>query len=103
MIKYRPTSGSEGYAFIDAHCGQCKKEKFYHTQTDGDKCCDILSRTLIHDVTDPEYPEEWTYENGVPVCTAWEPWNWQQKGDPDDPDNPNYQQPENPNQIKIKL
>lgn len=37
----------------------------------------ILCKTMVYEVNDPKYPEEWTYDaNGSPVCTAWQKWDW---------------------------
>lgn len=37
----------------------------------------ILCRTMIYDLKDKEYPEEWIYdENERPTCTAWKKWDW---------------------------
>jgi hypothetical protein len=53
-----------------------------------------------YDVKDPEYPREWCYdESGKPTCTAWVKWDWGTDGDPDDPDNPKYRPPDDPNQL----
>ena len=59
-----------------------------------------MSDTMIYNVDDPEYPEQWTYnEQGYPTCTAWVEWDWDNDGNPDDPDNPKCQPPENPDQL----
>lgn len=98
MKKYRPSNGTEGMGFCEMFCEQCIHEKFIHTQNDADKKCDILSRTLMHDVEDPEYPEEWTYDSeGNPTCTAFQKWDWGNDGDGwNDLPEP---EPEDPNQM----
>lgn len=96
MKKYRPSNGTEGMIFADKHCMQC-----IHCDPDpsGAKQCNILLRTLIHDIKDPEYPKEWCYVDGKPTCTAWVKWDWDNNGDPNDPDNPNKPIPDDPNQL----
>jgi len=80
--KYMPSNGTEGGGFIEAFCWNCVHEKWIHTLRDGDKKCDILSRSMIYRIEDEEYPKEWTYdENGKPTCTAWKEWDWK-RGDP---------------------
>jgi hypothetical protein len=93
--KYVPSNGTEGegfieafcwrffhWRFIEAFCWNCANEKWIHTFKDGDKKCDILSRSMIYRVEDEEYPKEWIYdENGKPTCTAWKEWDWK-NGDP---------------------
>ncbi len=75
--KYRPSNGSEGCGFTQHFCEHCVHEKWSHTQRDGDKQCDIMNRSFLHDIDDPEYPVEWQYdENDRPTCTAWKKWNW---------------------------
>jgi len=54
--KYRPSNGTEGMDFIDAFCGQC-----IHDDPENDVDCDILLKTLVFSINDPEYPEEWQY------------------------------------------
>lgn len=72
--KYRPSSGSEGVWFCDKFCDHCLHQ---HPDPDHEKQCMILCRTFCHDINDPEYPEEWTYdENDRPTCTAWRKWDW---------------------------
>lgn len=77
--KYQPSNGSEGMSFISAFCDNCIHERWSHHQDENreeDKC-GILSRTMLHNVDDPEYPTEWTYDkDGRPLCTAWKQWNW---------------------------
>jgi hypothetical protein len=61
-MKYEPSNGSEFTWFIGKFCEQCKR---------GD--CEILTRQMLYKDTDPEYPTEWTYEEGKPTCTAFQP------------------------------
>lgn len=101
--KYRPSNGTEGCGFIETYCMNCIHEKYLHDNSCPDSGkCDILSRTMVFDINDKKYPEEWTYdETNRPICTAWVKWDWDNDGDPNDPDNPNYRPPDldNPNQL----
>jgi len=101
--KYRPSNGTEGMLFISDFCENCIHEKFMHTQDHNDKQCDILDRSFLHEVDEPEYPSEWTYdEDGSPTCTAHVKWDWGDDGDPDDPDNPKAPKPPPPpNQLNL--
>jgi len=99
MRKYQPSNGSEGDWFTDKFCFQCQE---CNPNPNGKKQCDILMRTLIHNVGDDEYPTEWIYdENDNPMCAAHKPWNWEEMGNPDDEENENYVMPYNPNQIEL--
>ena len=55
---YRPSSGTEGADFIGAWCGRCK--------ADVNDDCPILANSFCGPV------DEWTYERGEPVCTAFD-------------------------------
>lgn len=96
---YQPSNGTEGEGFIDEFCMHC-----VHCNPDpeGKKQCNILMRSLAFSIGDPEYPTEWIYnDKDQPTCTAHKPWDWNKQGDPDDPKNPNYVQPEDPAQLKL--
>lgn len=60
---YRPSNGTEGMDFCEAFCFRCVH--------DLDEKCDILTRTLIHDPSDPEYPSEWVIDAQGARCTAF--------------------------------
>lgn len=97
--KYQPSNGTEGEWFIDKHCMQCIH---CDPDPDGEKQCEILCATFVYNVSEPEYPKEWTYdENENPTCTEWVKWDWGEDGDPDDPDNPKAPIPESPLQLKL--
>jgi hypothetical protein len=102
---FMPSNGTEGEMFNCAFCERCIHEKWTHTQKDGDKKCDILSRSFIHwyEPNHPDYPKEWKYnEEGWPVCTEWVKWDWGNDGDPDNPDNPKAPPPPpDPNQLDM--
>lgn len=95
---YMPSNGSEGSWFEDKYCMRC-----VHTNPDprGKKQCEIWCMAIMSDFGSAEYPKEWQYMDDVPVCTAHKEWDWEVMGDPDDQDNPNYQQPKDPNQIEL--
>ena len=63
---YRPSNGTEGDMFEVLFCNKCKHDT-------KDQACEILMRTMIFGVGDPEYPKEWVYDSeGCPKCTAFE-------------------------------
>lgn len=97
MRKYRPSNGTEGMGFIECYCMNCVYE---NPHPDAKPKCDILSRSFLYGIKDEKYPEEWQYnENDQPICTAFKKWDWGNDGDPNDPDNPKYVQPDDPNQL----
>ena len=99
MEKYRPSNGSEGDWFIDKYCMRCIH---CDPNPEGKKQCEILMRSLVYSVDEPEYPSEWTYDDkDQPICTEWKKWDWGNDGDPDDPDNPNAPIPVGPNQLVL--
>lgn len=69
---YRPSHAHEGEVFRESYCYRCvyddPAQDFDHPDA-----CNILSRTLLYQIGDPEYPEEWTHDGkGRPTCTAFE-------------------------------
>lgn len=55
-------------------CDRCERDAKYRETDDATFACQILNRALIYDVTDPEYPDEWTYDaEGKPTCAAFLP------------------------------
>lgn len=104
MRKYQPSNGTEGMIFMEEYCEQCIHERWCHFQDENkeeDKC-QILSNTMIYDVRDEEYPEEWTYdENDNPICTKWQKWDWGNDNDGwNEPPEPPYE-PQDPNQLMM--
>lgn len=77
--KYRPSNGTEGDSFILSWCGTCARDRALREgspieECDDDELCDIVSRAFIYQVTDPEYPAEWCYDDSEPPhCTAYIP------------------------------
>lgn len=63
---WQPSNGTIGAIFIADWCGTCAR--------DIEENCDICSRTMIFNITAPEYPKEWRYDNnGNLICTAYIP------------------------------
>lgn len=76
--KYCPSNGTEGDSFISAWCGTCARDRALRDgcpieECDDDEVCDIVSRTFLYQVEDPEYPVEWIYGEAGPCCTAYIP------------------------------
>ena len=72
-IPYRPSNGTEGGSFMCDWCCKCERDRKYQEDEDKGEPCDILSRTFVFDIDDPEYPVEWIYKDGQPTCTAFIP------------------------------
>lgn len=60
---YRPSNGTEGDLFNMRFCYRCAR--FFNN-------CQIELLTMAYDTSDPEYPREWRYVNGKPVCVKFE-------------------------------
>jgi hypothetical protein len=65
--KYRPSNGTEGLYFMAQWCDKCTKDNY-----PGEPLCPIIADTFSLKVSDPRYPDEWRYDEGKPVCTAFE-------------------------------
>ena len=102
MKKYQPSNGTEGSIFMAKHCEQCIHEKFIHTAKDGDKQCDIATRSMIHNINDDEYPEEWTFDRlNQPICTKFKKHEWfDENGNLTEPSDDDFEI-EDLNQIKM--
>lgn len=68
---YRPANGTEGELFHEAFCYKCEHDRH--------ESCEILAKTFVYSISDPEYPPEWV-EDDVPFdvwsnprCTAFLP------------------------------
>jgi hypothetical protein len=84
---YRPSNGTEGDWFTDKHCMRCIH---CDPDPDGAKQCKILCASLVYSVHEAGYPTEWVYdEKEQPTCTSYQHWDWEEQGNPDDPDNHN--------------
>jgi hypothetical protein len=75
--KYQPSNGTEGECFISVWCGECARDKSLREGAPFEECddnerCDIVTKTMVYDVKDSEYPHEWQYgPDGQPRCTAF--------------------------------
>lgn len=69
--KYQPSNGTEGEGFYASFCERCERDRAFREGAPEDGC-EIIVRTLVLDVDDPEYPSEWTYDaDDMPTCTAF--------------------------------
>lgn len=71
---YQPASGTEGRCFQEEFCDLCARDKaFRDTGYEGDPelGCQILAKTMLYSVDDPEYPKEWVEDDKGPRCTAF--------------------------------
>ncbi|MBL4598563.1 MAG: hypothetical protein JKX93_06290 [Rhizobiaceae bacterium] len=64
---YRPSNGTEGDSFIASWCSQCTR----FNVSEPNEGCEIELRALNHSIGEQEYPVEWCYFDGIPVCTAY--------------------------------
>ena len=67
---YRPSTGTEGVAFMDRWCDRCTHDVAFQAGT-GDSC-PIVARTMALQVDDPRYLAEWIEDAAGPRCTAFE-------------------------------
>src|SRR5690606_19299951 len=96
---YQPSNGCEGVWFTETYCMNCIN---CDPDPEGKKQCDILCNSMAYSPGDKEYPKEWVYdENENPICTEWKKWDWDNDGDPDDPENPKAPTPYDPNQLVL--
>ncbi len=55
--------------FMEGFCYRCK-----HDDPENDVFCEIVGKTMMYDIDDAGYPDEWQYgEDGQPVCIKFEP------------------------------
>jgi hypothetical protein len=98
--KYRPSNGTEGDQFINRFCDHCAYEKFIHTSNSNDLKCEILSKSLLYNINEAEYPEEWQYNSrNKPICTQYKKYDWNKDVGEKEPPSP--PEPENPNQLVL--
>ena len=70
---YQPSNGTEGEGFWDRFCFECERDRAFQ-EDESDEGCEILLRTMLYSIRDPEYPREWCYgKDGKPTCTAFLP------------------------------
>lgn len=74
---YRPSNGTEGFAFFASWCCLCARDKAMRegcdvADCDDDERCELIAASMAHAITDPEYPKAWQYgTDGQPCCTAY--------------------------------
>lgn len=75
---YRPSNNCEGHWFYSEWCCNCARDAAMSEDLPIDECddnqkCEILGNTLIYEVDNPNYPQEWRYcdKTGQPICTAF--------------------------------
>lgn len=69
--RYRPSNGTEGEGFMESFCARCERDREFR-ETGIGPGCEIAARSMIFDVKDEHYPDEWTYDEGEkPTCTAF--------------------------------
>lgn len=69
---YRPSNGSEGECFRAKFCDRCEHDDAHNFREQGEKLCPILGNSLLLDINDPQYPQEWQYQDGQPTCTSFQ-------------------------------
>ena len=65
---YQPSNGTEGEIFWSFFCHRCIRHPISH---DAKSQCQILGKTFQYSTTDPEYPTQWHYKNGQPLCSSF--------------------------------
>lgn len=103
---FRPSNGTEGMDWMEDFCSQCIHDNPYLDDPEkkymGKRSCELITNAMCFYPTDPEYPKEWVYQAGKPVCTKFFKWDWGNDGDPDDPNNPK-RPPDPPNPAQLHL
>jgi hypothetical protein len=67
---FEHTNGTVGWSWCEDWCFRCVHDAQYSDE-DPQAGCQILARSLAFSPGEPEYPAEWVYQNGRPVCTAY--------------------------------
>jgi hypothetical protein len=69
---YRPSTGTEGEAFMEHFCFRCARDAAFQASGSGEDSCPIVAATFRLEVDDPDYPREWVREDdGSCRCTAF--------------------------------
>ena len=63
---YMPTSSDDGEWFMRKFCDKCTKE------TEG-RPCEILAKTFAFTKEQKQYPRQWLYHKGSPLCISFFP------------------------------
>ena len=64
---YQPSNGTVGESFKSHFCYRCSK----CPSPEADNQCGIMLRTMAFSPGDKEYPNQWRYVDGKPVCTSF--------------------------------
>ncbi len=68
---YRPSNGTEGMIFTSHNCDICIFDDSI-SQYGEEKACTLLLNSMMYDINDPEYPQEWIYnEENYGICTKF--------------------------------
>lgn len=60
-MKFRPANDAVGETFMGDFCHACSRYPD----------CEIWPKAMLHDVEDPEYPDEWISDKDGERCTAY--------------------------------
>ena len=106
LIRFFPSNGIEGMAFIETFCSQCIHEKFMHTNNHNDMKCEILDNSFLHDRPCLDKDLElngWEWfqnENFYDwQCRQYKHWDW--GNDNDGWNDPPENMPDDPNQLVL--
>lgn len=68
--RYKPANSEEGMIFDQKFCCVCKHDQDYQRGI-GDSC-EIVANAMVFEIENKQYPKEWIYKDGKPVCTVFE-------------------------------
>jgi hypothetical protein len=68
---YRPSNGTEGDCFYEGWCSRCRRDAPFR-EGRWSESCQIVANSYAFEVNHPDYPKEWVWKGGEPVCTAFE-------------------------------
>jgi hypothetical protein len=73
---FRPSNASQVnasqvYAFEESYCHRCYR--FRHLIGRSPQCSILMSVSFCYE-EEPEYPRQWQYQDGQPVCTSFKTW-----------------------------
>lgn len=66
--KYCPSNGTEGDIFMSHFCFKCIRHPI---SSEAKTQCRILMKSFFHKIHEKEYPKQWRYKNGRPLCTSF--------------------------------
>ena len=64
---YQPSNHTVGESFMSDFCYKCSK----CPAPEADNQCGIMLRTMAFSPDDKEYPNQWRYVDGKPVCISF--------------------------------